>query len=70
MTTLDLQDPSQLYFCEFPGMNASFFYNDTRYTHIGVRDLTVELQYQLVNDELGANVTGRHYMQDIVTLIE
>lgn len=38
------------YISEFPGMNMSFVFNDTQYTHIGVRDLTTELQYRLIND--------------------
>lgn len=57
------------YISEFPGMNASFIYNGTQWDHIGVRDLTVELQYQLVNDLLGPKVTGRHYIQGNITLI-
>jgi pimeloyl-ACP methyl ester carboxylesterase len=65
LSLIDWVAPARVYdkyISEFPGMNASFIYNETQYDHIGVRDLTVDLQYKLVNDELGHNVTGRHFM--------
>lgn len=39
------------YMSEFPGMNKSFVFNSTEYDHLGVRDLTVNLQYSLLTYE-------------------
>lgn len=36
------------YMSEFPGINGSYIFNSSEYDHIGVRDLTTKLQYNLV----------------------
>ncbi|CDW78772.1 lipase [Stylonychia lemnae] len=33
----------------FPGINAAYIYNSSEYGHLGVRDLTQEFQYNLLN---------------------
>ena len=36
-------------------MNQSYIFNETKYTHTGIRDFTTDLQYILINDEIEKN---------------